>query len=526
MDLPTIVSGVLTVGVGAISGGLTNAVAIWMLFHPHDERRFAGFLRLHGAIPKNKARLARSIGKTVGERLLTPEDLAQRLSAPPVKAAFDEAMHRLADELLEQEHGPLREALPPAAADVVDGVISDLGPRVADRLAEYADTDAFLDIVAGWMEQLRVDLADRPVGNLLTPARKDAFATQIDDWVSDLAGGTEVERTLRLWVDNQIVALESDPRPLIDRLPPGLLAPIEMAISDYLPTAIDRISGLMQDSETRKTISEALRKAFDGAARQLLLHERLLAKLVVTETTFERLLDGLERTGYEKFTSALTASATRARVARAIHDSFLGLLRMPLSERLARLEPDKRAALAETLGDWVVQAARSPSTRSSVRSVLERGLDAVGERTWGEVLAYLPPDQAAAAIAEGLRSEGGRTWVSGVVQRAANSIIARPIGRPSAWLGEPTMLAIREGVTATAWAWVQAQVPRVVERLEVPAMVEQKVLGFSTQRMEEIVRGVTQRELEMIVRIGYLLGAFVGLVAFLVNRLISSAGMT
>jgi uncharacterized membrane protein YheB (UPF0754 family) len=57
----------------------------------------------------------------------------------------------------------------------------------------------------------------------------------------------------------------------------------------------------------------------------------------------------------------------------------------------------------------------------------------------------------------------------------------------------------------------------VVARLEVPEMVEQKVLGFSTQRMEEIVRGVTQRELTLIVRLGYVLGAVVGLMAFGLN---------
>ena len=72
MDQQTLIQGAVTIGVGAISGGITNAVAIWMLFHPYEERGIGPF-RIQGAIPKNKARLARSIGKTVGERLLTPE---------------------------------------------------------------------------------------------------------------------------------------------------------------------------------------------------------------------------------------------------------------------------------------------------------------------------------------------------------------------------------------------------------------------------------------------------------------------
>ena len=95
--------------------------------------------------------------------------------------------------------------------------------------------------------------------------------------------------------------------------------------------------------------------------------------------------------------------------------------------------------------------------------------------------------------------------------------MARPIGRPAEWLGEETTRALRTGLSDAAWAWVHEQIPLVVGQIRVPEMVEQKVLGFSTHRMEEIVRYVTQRELVLIVRLGYVLGGLVGLMAFLVN---------
>jgi uncharacterized membrane protein YheB (UPF0754 family) len=66
---------------------------------------------------------------------------------------------------------------------------------------------------------------------------------------------------------------------------------------------------------------------------------------------------------------------------------------------------------------------------------------------------------------------------------------------------------------------VQGEIPRVVQQLNVQEMVEQKVRGFSTQRMEEIVRSVTQKELTLIVQLGYVLGAIVGIIAFGVNVL-------
>jgi uncharacterized membrane-anchored protein YjiN (DUF445 family) len=120
-------------------------------------------------------------------------------------------------------------------------------------------------------------------------------------------------------------------------------------------------------------------------------------------------------------------------------------------------------------------------------------------------------------VAGALAGERGRHLVEESVAQVAERLLARPLGRPAAWLGVDTAAAIRAGVSAAAWDWVQEQIPRVVEQIQVPEMVEQKVLGFSTQRMEEIVRNVTQRELDLIVRLGYVLGGLVGVVAFLVS---------
>ena len=60
----------------------------------------------------------------------------------------------------------------------------------------------------------------------------------------------------------------------------------------------------------------------------------------------------------------------------------------------------------------------------------------------------------------------------------------------------------------------------VVEKIDVQTMVEQKVLGFSLERIEEIIRNATHRELRIIVRLGYVLGAVVGSVAYVISLLI------
>ncbi len=53
-----------------------------------------------------------------------------------------------------------------------------------------------------------------------------------------------------------------------------------------------------------------------------------------------------------------------------------------------------------------------------------------------------------------------------------------------------------------------------MEQLDIQRMVEDKVLGFSLERIEQIVRNTTQRELDLIIKLGYALGAVVGAIAY------------
>jgi len=519
IDQQTLLSLGFTVGSGAMAGGLTNAVAIWMLFHPYEEVR-VGPLRLHGAISKNKARLARSIGKTVGERLLTPEDLAERLSAPAVREAFAEAVGRMADDLLQREYGSLEQILEGPAGPVLEEFVSALGPNLARRLAEAAETPGFAEGLTAWLERLREEVEAVPVGALLTPTRREAIRRTVDTWATDLAESDGLAHTIRSWVAGRLEVLEQDPRPLGERLPEGIVGPVEQAIGDYLPTAIERLGDLLGDPGVKSAITTALRDAFDGAAREMLLHERLLAKLVVKDSTFERLVSGLAGKGFERVRETLQSDAVRTQLAAAVRGMLLGLLRMPLGERLSRLGPEQRVALTGALGDWALAASRSPAARDSLQRALDHGLDRAGTWTWGQVLGTIPADQLVDAIRNALRSDRGQAWVAQAVTRTARDLTHRPLGRPAHWLGSDAAARIKEGLVTASWGWLRTQIPQVVERLRVPEMVEQKVLGFSMQRMEEIIRNVTQRELRLIVRLGYLLGGIVGLLAFGITRLL------
>ena len=84
MNLIEILGGPL---IGAVIGYFTNYIAVKMLFHPLKPVKIGGKVLpfTPGIIPKGKPRLAKALGKAVGEKLFTHEDLKAMLLSREIK---------------------------------------------------------------------------------------------------------------------------------------------------------------------------------------------------------------------------------------------------------------------------------------------------------------------------------------------------------------------------------------------------------------------------------------------------------
>ncbi len=107
-----IISYIIPPLVGAVIGYITNDIAIRMLFRPHQAKYLFG-RRLPftpGIIPKEKGRLAASIGATISANLMNQEVLEKHLLSEEMKGKISEALERF---ITKQKHNDetLREFL-------------------------------------------------------------------------------------------------------------------------------------------------------------------------------------------------------------------------------------------------------------------------------------------------------------------------------------------------------------------------------------------------------------------------------
>ena len=98
--------------IGGLIGLVTNGIAIRMLFRPLNPVKIGNLVLpfTPGLIPKEKPRIAKAIGKVIGNELLDTETLQKALASDSLRAAFDKKVDSII-ETMGHEEGTMAELL-------------------------------------------------------------------------------------------------------------------------------------------------------------------------------------------------------------------------------------------------------------------------------------------------------------------------------------------------------------------------------------------------------------------------------
>ena len=507
----------IAIAFGSLAGGLTNSVAIWMLFHPYEPPTLGqrDIKMLQGAIPKNQARLAAAVGRTVGTRLFTEEDLGKIFSDQEFRTAFDGHLAGFLHALLHRERGSVRDLFPERMHDKIEVIVEDVATFGLDRLHEYLQSERFADMVTVRAGDIVQSMADEPIARILTPAREGAISEAVDNWLTAAVESADFSQAIDDYLARAAKRLLEPDRTFQEVLPLGLVGAVEKGIAAYLPLAIERLGSLLEDKEARAKFQTFVHDLLHRFLGDLKFHQRVVAKLIITESTVDMVLDTIEADGAERLTEMLQEQAMQDAMARGINDAIVDFLRRPVTSVLGDPNDPSVVDARDTVGGWFVGLAQDPASRSFIMEKLEDALDKMG--AWGEVFEQLPPDRIAEWLVAGARSEPAATLYRESARHLSKNILERPIGTPSDWLPTGAARTAEETLGDPIWEWLQTQVPDVIQQIDVAGRVEEKVLALPPARMEELVKKVTHKELKIIVRLGYLLGGIIGTALWVID---------
>src|SRR5207247_258837 len=151
--------------------------------------------------------------------------------------------------------------------------------------------------------------------------------------------------------------------------------------------AVEKLGGVLRDADARERIRVRLHELFARFVRDLKFHERMIARLVVTERTLDRALDSIETDGVEQLAALLEDPAMRDRITSAVQQAITAYLRKPLSEIVGPADGPRARSVIETVSGGLVRVLRADETRGLLVRKLDSALARAEQKTWGELLA-------------------------------------------------------------------------------------------------------------------------------------------
>ena len=130
--------------ISAFIGWVTTWVAIKMLFHPREPRRFLG-ITIQGVFPKRQKQVAEKLGAVVANELIHFDEIAVMLKDPEQLKKLTPTIEKHLDSFL---HVKLKEKLPVISMfvgegmlqKIKDGMLEEINLLLPDIINQYTDS--------------------------------------------------------------------------------------------------------------------------------------------------------------------------------------------------------------------------------------------------------------------------------------------------------------------------------------------------------------------------------------------------
>jgi hypothetical protein len=466
--------------IGAVIGFVTNAIAIKMLFRPLKEiRLFGGGVRLPftpGILPRQRHKLADSIGGMVERELLTPQILRERLKTDRVREGVAQAVSGFTEKLLS---APLSDLITKLSDHASAG-------NAVEILRDFSRSRVFNELV----DALLASLLEAALGNADRDAA-NAGRPLLSLSIPEILGK---ERTVILREKQDALIREA-----LNGKMPELPFKIRPFFQDFYPRASASLLKLLNKPEIHRGLETQGRIFMENAIRKLSVFQRFFVSAGQYDRTLSdrmpEIIDGLIVQLEELFADG----AIRTRITDYLSDAVLSLA----------AEPDSCRRMVE---------------------LVSGALFSFEDRPIGELLGKLGIDGIPGLIAALCRFFGkagddgeGSNGAAGAVFALLKRFFEERAGMTAAELfliGEEKKHRIDTGIQEKLLSLADKQTESVLSTINVRAMVTQRIDALDMLRVERIVLDVMAGQLKWINFFGAILGAAIGGVQVVVSSIL------
>ncbi|MTI85674.1 MAG: DUF445 family protein [Firmicutes bacterium] len=493
--------------VGAAIGYITNWIAIKMLFRPLNAKRLLG-IRLPftpGVIPKEKDRLARSIGDSVSRHLLTREYISGEL---------------LSGETEEQVRSLVRRKVSEAHGKTVQEVLEDAGIDFTAREKCQKTITAWflkgvrdrrlLQLISTQLSALIVQLLERHPAELVNTGEFSACRNQLQKLIKDFFAAEENRRQLQDFLAVRVERVCASTGTIKEYIPGNLLDDLREYMAKQAPHIISLVNSYLDAPETRKLLAKRVEGFFD----QGLLHRMMGGLLDRLGNNSGQVADKI----VDEIANFFAQPENQNLLVQKVESMFNDFLDRRVCDVAAKVDDETRKKTILELSEWLSNKLSCGETVLGVFNVLEKKL-AGTSASWRELLgvedrekfkqdteAYLMK-----VLCEIITRSEFEASVAGYVHKTALWLGYSRIDELWPRLSSKNAKELEENVLGVYRGFVDRFLPDILNFVNFSQLITRRVDDLDVLEVEELVIGIMRRELVAITWLGAILGACIGI---------------
>lgn len=510
--------------VATIHGYAGAWLAVRMLFRPRYPVKLFGLTIFpQGMIPRHRDRMAKAIGKAVGDELVSQETITDELFGKEfLRKKIQSVVDSYTQEIISQNYPSLIEALPSNLREPVLDAISSLQLKIGAHIQNVLKSEETAESISGFVTRRVDEFLSKRVSEVIDDEQFNKILAFLESRVKGAVKSPELEKKIGEFIDKQIDYLANAQTTLGEMFTDDAINLVKEKATEQIEPIIHQLTELATAERTRNQIGALIKKEVHEYYEQL----PFFKKIFVSRDNLIGEVDDLVNESLPKRIEETLRGDFFAQEAKSFLDhSIENLMARPLNDVVGKIAPEQLEKLKSQVRKSVFSLVQGEAVQNSISNYLTDSLHKIRPHSLDAILQLVHPEseeKLKKLLANGLlnilNKDETVNIINKVISKQIDRLMSQPIGKLSDHISEEQIKNAGNNLTETIITAAKEKLPQVIQEFNIGEVVREKINNYPVEKLESLVMSVAKEHLRKIELFGALFGFLLGVAQFFLEH--------
>lgn len=521
MNFPEFFSGVwfqmlILIVIATFHGYGAAWLAVRMLFRPRRPVKFLGLTVFpQGMIPRHRERMAKAIGKAVGQELVSQETVLDELFEKKfLQTKIQGVVNSYTSELLTQNYPSLIESLPQNLRQPILDSVESMESKIGVYVQNIIKSEETIDSIQGFVERRVDEVLSQTVSEAFTEQTYNKLLAFAETRSRSIVREPALEEKIKKFIGKRVDDLANTETTLKSMFTVDAIKLLKEKATEQIEPIVHQLAELATEERTKNQISALIKKEVHNYYEQL----PFVKKIFVSRETLLREVDDLvDESLPKRIEETLQGDFFAEEAEQFVGKTIDKTLLRPLPELIGTIAPAQLESLKTQITNSILSVLQGDEMQNSISAYLTDTLEKIRPQKIGELLYSVHPEatiQIKETLAKGLvkilGNEETSKIVHSVLSKQIQTFLHSPIGKLSDHVSEEKVLSAGESLTETIISAAKQKLPEAIKEFDIGGVVRDKVNNYPAEKLESLVMSIAKEHLRTIELFGAVLGFILG----------------